>query len=315
MSASAAGEIVFPSFDWPFILLDNLTGRTSSPHLRPPAHVSRLCLLRRQAQGISLALALLLHGLGVSGHTQIREVASEQATAWLKWLQDEVRTEGRRGEGAARVRLHRKESSCYHKFANGPPSSCLATRQSDFPNKGAETRCNIARNMSVAPCVHLWNCCAQYCTQCCKSRSEFYFSNIASNSCTVKPLRATLRATVAPRSRFAQHCEQRLHRAAASRNIARNGHLFHNAIKRPQSRPSCNPISHPDTSADFLSFLGLFRKQKKNNSSSSFSLRHFGLHWFGNRAIDIACVLRAMVHRVSTPLIIDCAQCCIMSAP
>ena len=99
-----------------------------------------------------------------------------------------------------------------------------------------DTRCNIARDiarsMSMAPCVYLWN----RCTQCCKIRGGFYFGNIACN-----------------------------------------GQLFRIAIERPQSRPSCNPISPPDTSADFLSFLGLFRKQRKNNSSSSFSLRHFGL--------------------------------------
>ena len=46
--------------------------------------------------------------------------------------------------------------------------------------------------------------------QCWKTGSEFYFSNIASNNCTVSPLRATL------------HC---------------NGQLFHNAINAPNPNP------------------------------------------------------------------------------
>ena len=33
------------------------------------------------------------------------------------------------------------------------------------------------RSMSTAPCVQLWNCCAQYCTQWCRSNTE-------SNNCT-----------------------------------------------------------------------------------------------------------------------------------
>ena len=127
-------------------------------------------------------------------------------------------------------------------------------------------------------------------------------------NCTMCPPLKLLRAIL---HAMLQEWKQQLHRVAASRNIACNGQRLHNAIKCAQS------ISHPDTSAGFLSFFGLFCKQKKkNSSSSSFSFRHFGLHWFGNRAFNIACLSCAMLHRVSTPLIINCtqycAQCCIV---
>ena len=58
----------------------------------------------------------------------------------------------------------------------------------------SDTRCNIARNGRIAPCVHLCNSCVQYFMQCVRSRSEFYFCNISRNNCTVCMPSATLHA-------------------------------------------------------------------------------------------------------------------------
>ena len=51
------------------------------------------------------------------------------------------------------------------------------------------------RAMAELHRVHLCNCCVQYCMQCGRSRSEFYFCNISRNNCTVCLPPATLHCT------------------------------------------------------------------------------------------------------------------------